>query len=582
MNWLLSLPSRFINLFSGLFSNLTNPFRAVSSIGRSFTSQLQYIVNLPSRYLNLPQGVGSGWLQDMKDSLSFRNDPAVRKRVKVGETAQYSQIHLTNMTTQTRSVVHIGTTIGRSSSDWLLGVDNTTRLRFSQMAAGDTGGQIGLTVAYSRAKVLLDGVPVSGEVALKDGATISVGDQPYAVKLFAWDRTPIVIRVTAGWATSTGTVRDNNEDAIGIYQHRRGYLFGLADGVGGAQHGEQMSAFAIHYLLAVFNRNIAYDLDWAGVLGKAYQNINAEIRNFVKRSAFNAGSTLTSVVIKDWEASIAHVGDSRLYHWRNDTLTQITRDHAHREAVINNTRHANETRTPPPMRDVLEKALGKSDQIDPDLINLRLLPGDKLLLCSDGVTGVIPIDDLAQVVANESAKVLAETLVRMANEKGTKDNASAVAVEVMREGYVEDIWQARESDRVYVGYRSRPLRLGKPEDNLETHHPERRGSRIRWVVGLVALVLIVWGISALNGRQQAAAAVISPTATATAPAESADLALTRFAQTQTAIVATLTSLSPPVTLNTPITPDFTITGTPPAMSSASRIEPAGSHHEVLS
>jgi serine/threonine protein phosphatase PrpC len=564
MNWLLTLPTRFIGFIRSFFSNLGSPFRALGSIGRSFKSQIQYILNLPGRYLKLPGGGGGNLLQDMRDSLSYRNDPAVAKRVKVGETAQYSQIHLTDETTKTRTVVHIGTTIGRSSSEVMVGTVGSTRLRFTQIDPTNNAGHIGLTVVYSREKVLLDGAPFSGEVPMKDGAVISVGKQTYSTKLFAWDHTPIVIRVNAGWSTSTGMVRDKNEDAIGLYQHKRGYLFALADGVGGAEYGDQMSAFAIHYLLAVFNRNIPYELNWEAVLGRAYQNINAEMRNFVKRSAFSAGTTLTSVIIKDWEASVAHVGDSRLYHWRNDILTQITRDHAHREAVVENTRHANETRTPPPMRDILEKAMGKSDQMQPDLLNLRLLPGDKLLLCTDGVTGVVTLEELGQMVANESPKTLADSLVRLANEKGTKDNASAVAIEVMREGYVEDIWRAHESDRVYAGYRNRPLRLNKPEDHLETHHPERSGNRLRLILALVIVVGIIWGISALNTRQQnIASALQTTTATPTA---------TLVPPTMTPLPTVEMSPTPLADIITPITPNLSITNTPPPLSSASRID----------
>jgi len=577
MYWLVNLPARVINVIRTFFANLGSPFRALSSGFRSFSSQIKSIFRLPGGKVKLP---GGNLLQDMRDSLSYRNDPSVAKRVKVAETAQYSQIHLTNEVTKARAVVHIGTTIGRSSSEITVGSDNSTRLRFSQIDPSSNAGHIGLTVVYTREKVFLNDKPVSGEMPMNDGAVITVGKQTFSIKMFAWDRTPIVIRVNAGWATSTGTVRDNNEDAIGLYQHQRGYLFALADGVGGAEYGDQMSAFAIHYLLAVFNRNITYNLDFQAVLNKAYQNINAEMRNFIKRTAFSAGTTLTSVIIKDWEASIAHVGDSRLYHWRNDTLTQITRDHARREAIVQNTRHANETRTPSPMRDVLEKAMGKTDLIQPDLINLRLLPGDKLLLCSDGVTGVIPIEELGQLVANERANTLAETLVRIANEKGTKDNASAVAVEVMREGYVNDIWRARETDRIYVGDRNRPLRLYKPDDKFETHHPERRGNWLRVIVALIILIGIIWGISALNTRQQAlasAALTTTPTASPTATVIQPTASPTTAELPSVAASATLSDNPNPIV--TPVSP---ITGTPPAVSSASRVEPIRSYHHALS
>lgn len=557
MNRLISFPARVFSVVRSFFYNLSMPFREAGTASSTLGRQLQHIRSLPGQVIKLPAGSAGNWLRDMRDSLSYRNDPAVAKRVKVAETAQYSQIHLMDAALTTPIVIHIGTTIGRSTSEVTVGTVGSTRLRFAQIDPA-SGAHIGMAVVYSREPVLLDGKPVTGNMPVQDGALISVGKQTYTVKLFAWDRTPVVIRVNAGWATSTGAVRDSNEDAIGLYQHARGYLFALADGVGGAQYGEQMSAFAIHYLLAVFNRNIPYNLDWEAVLGRAYQNINAEMRAFVKRSAFNAGTTLTSVVIKDWEASIAHVGDSRLYHWRGDTLTQITHDHARREAVITNTRHANETRTPPPMRDILEKAMGKSDQIQPDLINLRLLPGDKLLLCSDGVTGIVPIETIAQLVADERPTVLAETLVRLANEKGTKDNASAVAIEIMREAYVQDIWRARESDRVYVGYRSRPLRLGKPDDKLQTHYPQRRSSRRRLIVTVMVIALVLWGISALNALQQAGA-MVTPAAASPTPS---------LASSQPAQI--LTSPTPSATLIIPPTPNLPANGTPPALSSARR------------
>ena len=161
--------------------------------------------------------------------------------------------------------------------------------------------------------------------------------------------------------------------------------------------------------------------------------------------------------------------------------------------------------------------------------------------------------------------LLGDSLVRLANEKGTKDNASAVAIEVMREGYVEDIWRAHEKDRIYVGYRSRPLRLNKPEDHLETHHPERTGNRMRVVLALVILIGIIWGISALNTRQQnLAIAALTTTPTPTA---------TLIPPTTTLLPTIAVSSTPLANIASPTPPDLSITGTPPPLSSASRIDP---------
>lgn len=515
MHALQLLLGRLTSGIRGITNLLSSPFRFVT---QSFSSLVQQFSQL-GRSLRLPTGLsGSRFFRGLRDSLPGRTDAAVHKRVKVSETAQFSQLHLINKTTTARTVIHLGSTIGSSFTDVTLGADNQTRLRFSQLDPTRSQGQIGLHIIYSREKVLLDGTPIAAEVTLNEKSILTIGQQEYACNLFAWDRTPIVIRVDAGYATSTGAVRDINEDAIGLYQHKRGYLFALADGVGGGRYGDQMSAFAIHYLLAVFHRNIPYDLPWSQTLVRAFQFINAEIRSFVRRSAFSSGTTLTALIIKDWEATITHVGDSRLYLWRGQTLTQITRDHAYREPIIRDTRHANDTRTPPPMRDVLEKAIGKSDQLQPDTVTLRLIPGDRFLMCSDGVSGVIPLQELADRMAVEPVRTLADSLVRLANERGTKDNSSVIVVEVLREGYVHDIWEAREESRVFVGYhRARPLRLGKPQDNFQTHYPTPR-SRWALVLGLLLLLAIIWGVGALNARQQTtlaldAAHTITPTPT---------------------------------------------------------------------
>ena len=110
-------------------------------------SQIQSNVRLPGGSLKFP---GGNLFQDMRDSLSYRNDPAIAKRVKVAETAQYSQIHLTDEASKTRTVVHIGTTIGRSASEIRLGTDGSTRLRFTQIDPTLNAGHIGLTAVYTR------------------------------------------------------------------------------------------------------------------------------------------------------------------------------------------------------------------------------------------------------------------------------------------------------------------------------------------------------------------------------------------------------------------------------------------------
>src|ERR1051325_9224486 len=104
MDLLFRLPARFISSIISFFTNLGSPLRMLGTAGNSLKRQFQYIADLPGRYLKLPKGgSGGNLIQDMKDSLSFRSDPAIAKRVKVAETAQYSQIHLTDAATKTNT-----------------------------------------------------------------------------------------------------------------------------------------------------------------------------------------------------------------------------------------------------------------------------------------------------------------------------------------------------------------------------------------------------------------------------------------------------------------------------------------------
>ncbi len=543
----------FLNSICGIFNRLarvlTSPFRqlrqsgaslrrlrtanpltrGVRGIGSSFR-RLKQTFRSPKRFLRIPmprgftqrfKGLGSNnrYLSEFKESISGlrsgeRDEGARKKRKRVAQKAEFSQIHMVHLASGQRTVLHVGTTVGQSQAETTInyGGHSPVRLRFTRVNSQEYDAPILMTRLAGNCSILVEGENIRRTVPLRNQTGLTIDGHQYVCELYAWDISPVVTRVNASWATSVGPVRRHNEDAIGIYQHKDAYLFIIADGVGGGDAGDSISEFAVQYLLAVFHKNIKHkNLQWHSIYEKAFANINAEVRQFADRYAFISGTTLTAVVIKDWDAHVAHVGDSRLYHWHVDTLRQVTVDHRNGAGAEQNGQNGrNQTEESPPERNVLTKAVGKNDTINPDLFTIRLQPGDKLLLCTDGVTNQVAHNELSRFMRSMDAEQMPEHLVNLADEGDNNDNASAVAIDVLREGYEEDTWQAKATDRVYVGYNSFWSLYLKPPQELTTSYPFPSWTALLLLVGLVLIVVFVLG-TALAGNTDGEGLETSPT-----------------------------------------------------------------------
>ncbi len=440
------------------------------------------------------------------------------------EKAAYSQIHLIHKGTQQRTIVHIGTSVGRSDSiinEFAGGTHPQVLLQFTQINAQRYGAPVLLEYLEGNSKILVDTVEVKVKkfAPVLPETIVQIDNDEYTCELFRGEALPPVARFDAGWITSAGPVRPYNEDAIGIFQHTYGYLFALADGVGGGEAGEIISEFAIQYLLATFHKNVKYDLDWYAIYREAFKNINHAVRQYSRQSEYaTAGTTLTTVVIKGWDAFIAHIGDSRVYHYSGGTLRQVTKDHSTTEAwqpekedsTIEQTEtafvevdaSAKRQSRRPVNRSVLSRAIGKADDIEPDLLALRLQPGDRLLLCTDGMNK-IPDDELAALLTTHTMSRLPEHLMTVANEKYyNSDNISIIALGVVQRREPRDSWRPIASPRVYTGFDPRwSLRL-KPLPKPTTRNRNRGAWLARFVMALVVLLVAV-GIGLFLGNQLA-------------------------------------------------------------------------------
>ena len=235
-------------------------------------------------------------------------------------------------------------------------------------------------------------------------------------------------------AISEAAGRERNEDValarpLLAAGGRDGYLLAIADGMGGHPAGEVASRIAVETL--VESLNAVTDVDLGLALKQAYRKANDAIYEAGRADASRAGmgTTLTAALLRGQYATVANVGDSRAYLLRGSGLTQVTRDHTVAEDEVAAGRITSDAVRRDPRRNILTQVVGTSPRLDgqlPNVFELTLLPGDRLLLCSDGLYDVLDDGDLRHALLNQDPDEAARDLVALARQRGTRDNASAV------------------------------------------------------------------------------------------------------------------------------------------------------------
>lgn len=272
-------------------------------------------------------------------------------------------------------------------------------------------------------------------------------------------------------ATDPGLTRPSNEDGF-VAQPP---LYAVADGMGGHRAGEVASRVALDELLAMAPRRVD-----GKALVRAIRAANRAVMESADKSRTRTGmgTTLTAAMVDGAHVVIGHVGDSRAYLLHDGRLTRVTQDHSMVADLVRTGSITEEDARFHPQRSVITRALGSDPDMAADLYELEAEPGDRLLLATDGLTGMLPDEYIGEILASASDTGTAVAkLVEAANRAGGYDNVTVVVVEI-------DSTPASDLP---------PMRGG-------AEAKRRIASRLLWVV--VALALC--GLAAWSARSYAA------------------------------------------------------------------------------
>lgn len=236
--------------------------------------------------------------------------------------------------------------------------------------------------------------------------------------------------------THVGLVRENNEDTILV---REPYLFAVADGMGGYAAGEIASRSTIKaFEAATYSlRHEQGEQNIIKVLREAFAKANAHVYKMaVSNDKYKGmGTTMTALYLPgNGEAYCCHIGDSRLYLYRDGQLQQVTRDHTFVADLQEQGKITREEAFVHPQRHILLQAMGVDENIQTDCLHFIVQPQDRLLLCSDGLSDMLRDREIADIIGAEDLQTAADRLLEQSLDNGGRDNVSLILLDLAAQG----------------------------------------------------------------------------------------------------------------------------------------------------
>jgi len=275
------------------------------------------------------------------------------------------------------------------------------------------------------------------------------------------------IRLLVASRTDVGRVRPGNEDALLVTDDAR--LVAVADGMGGHQAGEVASATAIASLLERMEDGDPID---AAITAA---NTAVVTRAAADPALRGMGTTLTAGIVDGAQLVIGHVGDSRAYLLRAGELRQVTTDHSVIAELIAAGELTEDEALVDPRRAMITRALGIDSTVTVDVMEVALVPGDRLLLCSDGLTTMVRDPAIAEILSAEpDRRRAADELVEAANLAGGGDNITVIVADVVADHDLDDGHDEDDEDEAADDDPDAPLEELRAAVEDEAPRPRRR------------------------------------------------------------------------------------------------------------
>ena len=239
--------------------------------------------------------------------------------------------------------------------------------------------------------------------------------------------------------TDLGCQRQNNEDSFAVWEpsskeqlRNKGRLAIVADGMGGHEGGQEASRLAVDCIQKIYSTESG---DPQTLLSSGFAAAHHCIQEYATAhpNLHGMGTTATAAVVFPSQLYFAHVGDSRLYLVRDGSISRLTHDHSYVGRLVENGVLSSEEAEGHPQRHILTAALGSGPDVVPDMSSnpVLLSPGDVIVLCTDGLWGVVDDHEIQRIVSSASLSEACKKLIAMARSKGGPDN---ITVQLLRIG----------------------------------------------------------------------------------------------------------------------------------------------------
>ena len=235
-------------------------------------------------------------------------------------------------------------------------------------------------------------------------------------------------------ASDIGKNRQLNEDSYYMSKPEDSvHVFVVADGMGGYNGGEIASSLAVNsarnYILSNFEKAKEDKESLLNLVKSSAQYANMVVYDKAKQNEDlkSMGTTLEICLIHENKAFISHIGDSRIYRIRKEFMRKITKDHSYVQQLVDEGKITKEESKHHPKKNMLVKALGCTEYIEPDNMIKGFIKGDILLMCTDGLTNMVSEEEIFKILKQEYDNP-AEKLIRRANELGGLDNITAIII----------------------------------------------------------------------------------------------------------------------------------------------------------